>query len=148
MFIEEIKELVTDSLKDKNYFEAYFGNYPLRGVSGNSWNPDVVIVNTLFQNSEELSYGIKLIAEIKIQNYDFIKVNKPKSHTWKEHVWRAYARFGDMRNWKVPKYVLFPYIENRGNFDCFSYFNSIDVVLLDWSKIEDVEVFQKKIKGL
>jgi hypothetical protein len=131
MFIEEIKELVIDSLIDKNYFKVYFGNYPLKGISGNLWSPDVVIVNTLFNNSEELNYGVRLITEIKMQNYDFNKGNKPKSHTWKEHVWRAYARFGDMKNWEVPKYVLFPYIENRRNFDCFSYFDSIDVVLLD-----------------
>jgi hypothetical protein len=83
-----------------------------------------------------------------MQDYDFIEANKPKYDTWKEHVWRAYARLGNMTNWKVPKYLLFPYLELKGEFDFFSYFGSIDVILLDWSKDEDVEVFGKKIKEL
>lgn len=58
------------------------------------------------------------------------------------------SRLGDIANWEVPKYLLFPYLELRGELDVFLYFESIDVILLDWSKTEDVEVFGKKIKEL
>lgn len=148
MFKDEVEELIAYGLKEKTSLEAYFGNYSLQGVSGNSWKPDVVIVDTIFSDSEALNYGVKLIAEIKMQNYDFIEENKPNYNTWKEHVWRAYARLGDITNWQVPKYLLFPYLELRGELNVFSYFESIDVILLDWSKTEDVEVFGKKIKEL
>ena len=148
MFKEEVEELVAYALKEKTSLEAYFGNYSLQGVSGNPWKPDVVIVDTIFSDSEALNYGVKLIAEIKMQDYDFIKENKPKYNTWKEHMWRAYARLGDMTNWEVPKYLLVPYLELRGKFDFFPYFETINVTLLDWSKTEHIEIFGKKIKEL
>jgi len=64
-------------------------------------------------------------------------------------MWRAYARLGDMKNWQVPKYLLFPYLKEKGRgFDFNAYFRSIDVTLLDWSKTEHVEMLKKQIDKL
>jgi hypothetical protein len=146
VFKEEIWEFITECLKNKTLLEPYFGTLNLQGFSGNWWKPDIVIVASKAKDSEALGYGVKLIGEIKMQ--DFPK-SKPKRNTHTEHMWRAYARFGDMKNWQVPKYLLFPYlIERRFGFDFNTYFRSIDVILLDWSKTEHCEMLKKQIDEL
>lgn len=141
-FIEEVVEFITECLRSKPLLEPYFGTFSLDSVSGNSWKPDIVIVSTQLRVID----GVKLIGEIKIQDYEG---KRPTLNTYKEHMWRAYARLGDMKNWQVPKYLLFPYLEEKGRgFDFNAYFRSIDVTLLDWSKTEHVEMLKKQIDKL
>jgi len=142
MFKEEVWEFITECLKNKPLLESHFGTFPLQGVSGNRWRPDIVIVSTQLRVID----GVKLIAEMKIQDYEG---KRPTLNTYKEHMWRAYARLGDMKDWQVPKYVLFPYlVEGKGAFDFNAYFRTIDVILLDWSKTEHVEKLKKQIDKL
>ena len=141
-FIEEVEEFITECLRSKPLLEPYFGTFSLDSVSRNSWKPDIVIVSTQLRVID----GVKLIGEIKIQDYEG---KHPTLNTYKEHMWRAYARLGDMKNWQVPKYLLFPYLEEKGRgFDFNAYFRSIDVTLLDWSKTKHVEMLKKQIDKL
>jgi len=145
-FKDEVWEFITECLKKKPLFERYFGTFSLQGVSGNWWKPDIVIVDSTQRNSEVMNYGVKLIGEIKMEDFDG---TRPRSQTHKEHMWRAYARLGDMKNWQVPKYLLFPYLEEKqGKFDLNAYFSTIDVILLDWSLTEHVEMLKKQISNL
>lgn len=142
IFKEEVWEFITERLKNKPLLETHFGTFRLQGVSGNWWKPDIVIVDAQLRIMD----GAKLIGEIKIQDFEG---NRPTIQTYKEHMWRAYARLGDMKNWQVPKCLLFPYLEERGRgFDFNAYFRSIDVTLLDWSKTEHVEMLKKQIDKL
>lgn len=141
-FIEEVVEFITERLKNKPLLDSHFGTLSLEGVSGNLWKPDIVIVSTQLRVID----GVKLIGEIKIQDYEG---KRPRLNTYIEHMWRAYARLGDMKNWQVPKYLLFPYLEERGRgFDFKAYFRSIDVTLLDWSNTAHVEILKKQVDKL
>ena len=83
----------------------------MQGVSGNWWKPDIVIVDSLARDSEALNYGVKLIGEIKMQDFEG---NRPTIQTYKEHMWRAYARLGDMRNCKFLNICFFRISTNKG----------------------------------
>jgi len=149
-FKDEVEDFITDRLlESKLLLEPYFGNVTLETDSGNPWNPDIVIADSRARDSEALGYGVKLIGEIKLQNFESINPKKPKPATHTEHMWRAGARFCDIRNWQVPKYLLFPYlIERPKGFDFNAYFRNMGVTLLDWSKTEHVEMLEKQIDTL
>ena len=139
MFKDEVEEFISECLESKPLLEPRFGNFALECDSGNSWKPDIVIVDSATSD-------VKLIAEIKLENFESIKPKKPRTHTHMEHMWRAGARFCDTRNLQVPKYLLFPYlVERPKGFDFNAYFRNMEVTLLDWNKTEQVEILKKQI---
>jgi hypothetical protein len=143
-FKDEVTEFITECMNDKPALKSYlFEDYALPCDSGNFWKPDIVIVD--LATSE-----VKLIGEVKIEGYAFVaNPKKPKAHTHMEHMWRAGSRFCDIRSYQVPKYLLFPYLVQRPRgFNCHAYFDNLNVTLLDWSKIEDIEKLKKQIAML
>lgn len=146
-FKDEVEEFIEGCLESRPLLEPHFGDFSLECISGNSWHPDITIVDSSARGSEALGRGVKLIGEIKIQQYS--EGNRPKLNTYLEHMWRAGARFCDVGNWQIPKYLLFPYlIERPKGFDFNAYFKSMDVLLLDWSKTEHVEILKDQIAEL
>jgi hypothetical protein len=139
-FKDEVKRFIEDCLKRKPSLEPHFADWKLICDSGNPWKPDIVIVDS--GNSQ-----VKFIGEIKMENYGYENPIKPRKHTHTEHMWRAGARFCDVKSRRVPKYLLFPYlVERRFNFN--EYFRHINVTLLNWEKIEDREMLRRTIKQL
>jgi hypothetical protein len=144
-FKDEVKEYITECMKDKPMLRAYlFEKFPLKCDSGNLWKPDIIIVD------RSTSKIPKLIGEIKQENYSYVNPREPKNPTHREHMWRAGARFCDViRSYQVPKYLIFPYLNERSRgFDCYAYFENLDVALLDWGKEKDVERLTNQIYRL
>jgi len=141
-FKGEVIEFILECLESKPLLQAHIEKFSLECDSGNSWKPDIVIVDSVTSD-------VKLMEEIKLENYEFGKPKKPRKHTHMEHMWRAGSRFCDVKNWCVPKYLLFPYlVERPRGFDAYAYFKNLDVILLDWSKTEHVEILKKQIDRL
>jgi hypothetical protein len=106
------------------------------------WRPDTVI-------EDSATSDLRLIGEIKLENFELRKPKKPRPHTHMEHVWRAGARFCDTRKRQVPNYLIFPYfVERPRGFDFAAYFRNLGVVLLDWSNGRHKEVLREKLKKL
>lgn len=140
-FKDEVEEFIKGCLENKPLPKRYkLEKRTLKCDSGNPWKPDIVIVDST--NSQ-----VKLVGEIKIQQYS--EGNRSTLNTYLEHMWRAGARFCDVKNHQVPKYLLFPYTKERPKgFDFDAYFRRLDVTLLDWSKIEHREMLRRAIKQL
>jgi hypothetical protein len=138
-FKDEVVEFFEECLESKPLLQMYIETFSLECDSGNLWKPDIVIVDSV-------SSDVKLIGELKLQDFDFSDQKKPRKHTHMEHVWRAGARFCDVKTLQVPKYVLFPYlVERQRGFDCNAYFRALDVILVDWSKTAHIELLKQQI---
>lgn len=126
-FEADVKTVVEKEIKDLDKLHLEVSKHSLRGVSGNRWTLDMIIKDTT-ENVHERS--IKAIIECKGPGYD--TGVKPEPQTYREHMLRAYAELGDLRNWNVPKFLVFPYIEETRVFDYKAYFESIGVEIVDW----------------
>lgn len=128
-FESEVRRIIEYSIRDKLHLRA--SKRYLKGVSGNSWEIDIVIEDTT-QKSDEAK--IKAIINCKGPGYE--SGVRPMPHTYREHMLRAYAQLADLTNWAAPKYLVVAYIEEAKSSlktDYESLFKSIGVEIIDYS---------------
>jgi hypothetical protein len=147
MFGQDVQKFAVNCLKKKQSFEIHFGDRKVDCDSGNGnqWKPDIVITSSETRDATRVDVA-SLIGEIKIQDFE---AKKPRRSTYLEHLWRAGARFCDIRDYEVPKFLLFPYSEEKvGNFDFDAYFRGMGVTLLYWNNPRHREMLRQAIEEL
>jgi len=124
----------------------------IKGISGNSWNPDIVL-EKIFETPIKVdgkasaylvSIDEKFLAIIECKN-----IQSTQQPTYRNQMFRAYAELGDLKNIDCPKFVVIPkrMILKRGfNYD--SYFKSVWAEIVEWGNTDDRSRFLNKIKTI
>lgn len=164
MLEKKVLDVIKNFKKEKSNLEI-LSNIPnsdlnrikLPGLSGNLWKPDIVIVKLTKIKSEEIEdltklmkdgYWEKILVIIECKDIGREGV-KPSIQTYRNHMQRAYAELGDLRNYECKKFVIVPYIpvQSRG-FDYNAYFKSIGVKMIGWNNPSEHSEFKQIIMNL
>ena len=132
-FEEDVRTVIEKEIEEMDKMHLKCSKRYFKGVSGNYWTPDIVIEDT----TEKAPESIKVMIECKGPGYE--TGVKPQPHTFREHMLRAYSELGDLRNYKIPKFLVVSYMEDTRVFDYKAYFESICVEIVDWDHFYTLE---------